>query len=177
MAAFAEEGLDKPSLDAICARAGYTRGAFYVHFRDREDFQVAVMEHVVGSLIENLLGAGRGGTDLKQAVGAFVWAVGSEGWPSGQAVRSYHFFDACMRSPKLAQRFIEIVRGGMERAAELVRNDQEAGRVRRDVDPTQVATLLAALVIGAGSLTETGVPYDLEPAAATLIQVLRPPPE
>ena len=31
---FHEEGFDGPSLDAICARAGYTRGAFYVHFKD-----------------------------------------------------------------------------------------------------------------------------------------------
>ena len=37
MAEFAEKGLDLPSLDAICARAGFTRGAFYVHFRDREE--------------------------------------------------------------------------------------------------------------------------------------------
>jgi AcrR family transcriptional regulator len=29
MAAFTEEGVDLPSLDAICARAGFTRGAFY----------------------------------------------------------------------------------------------------------------------------------------------------
>ncbi|MBM4360960.1 MAG: TetR family transcriptional regulator, partial [Deltaproteobacteria bacterium] len=35
MAAFASEGLDAPSLDSICERAGYTRGAFYVHFKDR----------------------------------------------------------------------------------------------------------------------------------------------
>ena len=28
MALFAEQGLDGPSLDAICDRAGFTRGAF-----------------------------------------------------------------------------------------------------------------------------------------------------
>ena len=41
MDAFSEEGVDLPSLDAICARAGFTRGAFYVHFKDREDFFAA----------------------------------------------------------------------------------------------------------------------------------------
>src|SRR5437762_11352292 len=45
MAAFGAEGLDA-SLDGICARAGYTRGAFYVHFRDRDDFLVAIMDRV-----------------------------------------------------------------------------------------------------------------------------------
>ena len=43
---FAEQGLDVPSLDAICDRAGYTRGAFYVHFKTREDTIVAVMDQV-----------------------------------------------------------------------------------------------------------------------------------
>src|SRR5262252_1452795 len=38
---FAEKGLDAPSLDEICDRAGYTRGAFYVHFADRDEFVVA----------------------------------------------------------------------------------------------------------------------------------------
>ena len=43
---FVERGLDAPSLDAICARAGFTRGAFYVHFDNREDFIVQLMEWV-----------------------------------------------------------------------------------------------------------------------------------
>ncbi|HEY0250250.1 MAG TPA: TetR family transcriptional regulator, partial [Kofleriaceae bacterium] len=40
-------GLDA-SLDQICARAKLTRGAFYVHFADRDAFIVAVMHHVLG---------------------------------------------------------------------------------------------------------------------------------
>src|SRR4051812_40727719 len=46
IALFAEQGLDGPSLDAICERAGFTRGAFYVHFRDRDELLQAVMERV-----------------------------------------------------------------------------------------------------------------------------------
>ena len=49
---FAAHGVDAPSLDAICARAGYTRGAFYVHFRDREELMVAVVERVMGGFLE-----------------------------------------------------------------------------------------------------------------------------
>ena len=51
MELFAEQGLDVPSLDALCARAGFTRGAFYVHFADREEFIVAVMERIVTQTI------------------------------------------------------------------------------------------------------------------------------
>ena len=52
MAELAGQGLKQPSLDAICARAGFTRGAFYVHFEDREDFIAAVMERVLGGFLD-----------------------------------------------------------------------------------------------------------------------------
>ena len=51
LAEFAERGFDAPSLDKICARAGFTRGAFYVHFENREDFLVAVMESRLGAFL------------------------------------------------------------------------------------------------------------------------------
>lgn len=171
--AFAEEGLDKPSLDAICARAGYTRGAFYVHFKDREDFQVAVMEHVVGSLIEALLGTAEAALDLEQSIRTFASAVATGAYPPLGEVRSYHFFDACMRSQRLRERFAQVVHAGMKRAVEAMRRGQQEGRMREDVDPEQVGTLLAALVIGAGTLSEMGVPYDVHAAAEAVIKILR----
>lgn len=50
---FAEQGLEGPSLDAISARADRTRGAFYVHFADRE----ALIEGVVERVMREYLGA------------------------------------------------------------------------------------------------------------------------
>jgi TetR/AcrR family transcriptional regulator, transcriptional repressor for nem operon len=171
--AFGEEGLDRPSLDAICARAGYTRGAFYVHFKDREDFLVAVMEHVVGSLIEALLGAAGSEMDLERSVRTFADAVAVGAFPAAGAVRSYHFFDACIRSPKLRDRFVQVVSAGMGRAAEAMAAGQDRGRLRKDVPAEPVALLLTALVIGAGTLSELGVPYDVHAAAEALIRMLR----
>src|SRR5258708_36557590 len=52
---FSAEGLDTPSLDAICARAGCTRGAFYVHFKDRDDLVAAAMERRRRSVLAWLL--------------------------------------------------------------------------------------------------------------------------
>src|SRR5688500_7579666 len=44
---FVGAGLDAP-LDEICRRAGYTRGAFYVHFPDRDALILAVVEQIIG---------------------------------------------------------------------------------------------------------------------------------
>src|SRR3954447_1686913 len=64
VALIAEQGLDVPSLDAICDRAGYTRGAFYVHFRDRDAFIVAVMDHLGRRVLDLLPATGQEAWDL-----------------------------------------------------------------------------------------------------------------
>src|SRR5262245_31791802 len=72
IAELAEKGLDEPSLDAICARAGFTRGAFYVHFEDRDDFIAAVMERVLGGLLDAIIATGSREHDLAQTVTRFT---------------------------------------------------------------------------------------------------------
>jgi AcrR family transcriptional regulator len=44
MELFAKHGLDKPRLDDICEHAGFTRGAFYVHFEDREPYSTSIIK-------------------------------------------------------------------------------------------------------------------------------------
>src|SRR5437762_4284682 len=82
MAAFAAEGLDA-SLDEICARAGYTRGAFYVHFADRDDFLVAVMDRVGTAYLDAVIvsGARGAGDDLAVTIGRFLASVASGAYP------------------------------------------------------------------------------------------------
>src|SRR5215470_788296 len=87
MGEFAEHGLDAPSLDAICARAGFTRGAFYVHFRDREDLVAAVMERVLGAFLDAIVARGEVGGErsLAATVERFAAAVaGPRGAVAGQ---------------------------------------------------------------------------------------------
>jgi AcrR family transcriptional regulator len=42
---FARKGFTGATLDDIAATAGYTRGAFYVHFKSKEDIFLAVNDH------------------------------------------------------------------------------------------------------------------------------------
>jgi AcrR family transcriptional regulator len=110
MAEFATHGLVSPSLDAICARAGYTRGAFYVHFRDREDLVAAVMERALGAFLDAIIATGEAGRDLERTVRRFEEAVagiahlraasrGREGAHTG--VPFHRILEACERSPQI----------------------------------------------------------------------------
>src|SRR5215469_3124158 len=46
-AVFSEQGFDNTQLEAVAARAGYTRGAIYAHYSSKEDLFLALVEHRV----------------------------------------------------------------------------------------------------------------------------------
>ena len=191
---FAEQGLDVPSLDAMCDRAGYTRGAFYVHFKTREDILVAVMDHVgeafLGSVFEGLTADAAAATTtaaaagtvrarrLHHAVRRFVDAVGSGGYPlmatagKGPLVRPHQLLDACARSAVVRERYRDLVQLSVGAVASLVKEDQADGEVRNDVDPQTVASIALALVIGAQTMGDLGFSLDPAVLASTIEKML-----
>lgn len=169
---FAEQGLDVPSLDAICARAGFTRGAFYVHFKDREDLIVAVMESVTGSFLDAILAAGGGSLDLSQICAAFSAAVAGGAFPVFGEVPLHQFLAACARSEALRTRYVDILTRTRARLAEIVRADQRAGKIRDDADPMVVAGILIGLALGVGTLLEIKMPFDTSAHAGAVLGLL-----
>jgi len=173
---FAQHGLDLPSLDAICSRAGYTRGAFYVHFRDRDDFLVAVMEYVIGTFIDAVIATGDEAHDLERTIEHFAAAATAalaarsagaaspgEGGilPFALGFAFHRLLEAVWRSAELRTRFVDLVREGTARVAAATRRGQSAGTIRRDVDAEDLAFVLAALALGVITAIETGVPFDV----------------
>jgi AcrR family transcriptional regulator len=171
---FAQEGLDAPSLDAICARAGFTRGAFYVHFQGREDFIVAVMVAATGSFIDAILSVRGEAVDLQHIVAGFAAAVSGESFPVFGKVPLHQVLTACARSRVLRERYREIVSETRDRLAESVRAGQKQRRIRGDVDPFHTAGLLLAIAIGVGAVRELGVSFDAPEHAVTVLKLLKP---
>jgi AcrR family transcriptional regulator len=167
---FAEQGLDGPSLDAICERAGYTRGAFYVHFRDRDDFLMAVMDRVGGEFLDAVIGSGLGVT-----VQRFVAAIGSGFYPLTRrgGVRPYQLYDACARSPEIRARYVEIIRLAISKLAVVVEGEQREGALAGNVAAGDVAALLLALAIGAHTMLDLELPLDTLALARTGLALLR----
>jgi AcrR family transcriptional regulator len=177
---FAARGLDRPSLDEICDHAGYTRGAFYVHFRDRDAITTAVMERVGGELLNALLGTEREHKqqppDLPEIAKRFLSALASGQYPLTRkgGVRPYQLLDACARSPRILAQYRALVSDGLERLGRAVQAGQKRRAVRSDVDDDQVALVLMAAVIGAQTLLDLDVPMNLPAAGATLLKLLTP---
>jgi len=171
---FAEQGLTKPSLDAICERAGYTRGAFYVHFDNRDDLIGAVIEQVMGSFIEAIIAAGEAGADLAMIVRTFTQAVETGAFPFPSSVRSHQVLEACARSETLKHKYVELLNRARTRLTDTVRRGQEAGTIRRDAPPDAVAQLLLATVLGVEVASELSVPYDADAVGELVLAMLAP---
>jgi TetR/AcrR family transcriptional regulator, transcriptional repressor for nem operon len=175
MTLFAKEGLDGPSLDALCEHAGFTRGAFYVHFRDRDDFLVAVMDRVGTQLLDRLLAPTEGG--LPRLMERFLEA-GRTGeyplMPSG-GIRPYQLFDACARSPLLRDRYLSFIRISVARVADFIRDGQERGMLRKDLHGQRSATLVLASILGAQALLDLGAPMAIEELGLELLSLFSVP--
>jgi TetR/AcrR family transcriptional repressor of nem operon len=174
---FGEQGLDAPSLDTICDRAGFTRGAFYVHFRDRDAFLEAVMARVGVSFLDAVLGTGEEGEDLAATVQRFVAAVASGAYPLTRqgGVRPHQLLDACVRSPAIRARYVALVEDSLARTGHLVKRGQREGTLRSDLDAPAVASIILAAVIGAQTMIELRVPVDLVGASGALLTMLSEP--
>jgi TetR/AcrR family transcriptional repressor of nem operon len=177
LAEFAEKGIDVPSLDAICARAGFTRGAFYVHFADRDAFVVAVMESVIGDFLDAVVASDRGGDDLGETVSRFVRALvaGNPLTGGSGSMHTHRLLDVCTRSPEIRARLLAMLAGAQQRVAQAVTEGQEAGTVRRDLPADTVAATLVALAMGVVQVFELGAPVDVDGLRAAVLGLLAPP--
>ena len=183
IALFGEQGLDGPSLDAICERAGFTRGAFYVHFRDRDEFLEAVMERLGAQFLDAVLGEresdpkAKPGTALARTVARFVGAVAAGNYPLMRegGVKPHQLLDACARSPAIREKYVRLAEESVARLAKIVRADQKAGTLRDDLDARAIATLLLAAIIGAQTMKELRMKLDLGGTAAGLLAMLARP--
>jgi TetR/AcrR family transcriptional regulator, transcriptional repressor for nem operon len=175
LAEFDGRGLDA-SLDSICERAGLTRGAFYVHFADRDAFIVAVMQHVLGEFVTSLapLAEHAGADTMIEAYFAAVRAR-SPVVAGGRGLRMQHLLEACRRSPAIGTAYRGMVRIARDRLATLLAMDQMKRRVRTDVAATAIADLLVVASLGVPAMFELELERDVDPSTLgdTMLTMIR----
>jgi TetR/AcrR family transcriptional regulator, transcriptional repressor for nem operon len=172
----AERGIDAPSLDAICARAGFTRGAFYVHFQGRDDFLVAVMDHVLGRFLSLLTTSNEGLSSTERAIRLFSREADSHSTAahSRSALRFHHLMDACHRSATIGDRYRLLIAATGEQLVSGIEEDQKKGALRNDIAPRKIEALITALGLGVTAMIELGIPVDAKTVGETLLGLLAP---
>ncbi|HET8940094.1 MAG TPA: TetR/AcrR family transcriptional regulator [Polyangiales bacterium] len=169
-AAFVEEGVDLPSLDAICARAGFTRGAFYVHFKDREDFFAAVADQAVRDFVDWIFSTHAPQIELDGLDGIverFLTAV-TEGQklPAPHKLLMQIAARGSQRGPASDAPYGVFINGALSRMQDVVRTGQTQGSVKRDLDPSQLGLLLVASAVGFVVLCGGGFDPNVEEVRA-----------
>lgn len=168
---FLRDGLDVPSLDAICEEAGKTRGAFYVHFKSREDLVAAVVELALTELLDRIV---RPDQDLPAIVRSFVAALSAGALPLSPEVRFSQVLEASVRSPELRVRFLAMLLIAKGRIADAVERSIAGGTVDASRDPHAVAEMLLAIVLGVQAAAQLGAPYDARGVEREVLAMLSP---
>jgi TetR/AcrR family transcriptional repressor of nem operon len=174
---FAEKGVDGPSLDAICARAGFTRGAFYVHFKDRDDLLVAVLDRILTTFQDAVIGNSDHPEDLEQTITRYISALMMQS-PATHGSARWHFHDtlaACARIPPLRERYLGLQLEAIRRVAIAARAGQRAKTIRSDVPAETIAQILILVTLGLGAAIEIDMPIDVLSGGAAIKTFLAEP--
>jgi TetR/AcrR family transcriptional repressor of nem operon len=149
-------GFQSASLDTILAVAGVTKGALYYHFDSKEALGYAVADEVIAPDVHGKWV--RPFQSVKDPIEALIGAVQRipvrlvdvrGGCQLNNLAQEMSPLDAGFR-----KRLAMIFDSWREAVASVLREGQNRGSVRRDVEPADAAGLLIAMVEGYASLAK-----------------------
>ncbi len=177
---FARSGFDRATVDEIVREAGFSKGAFYVHFESKEDLFWAMLEERISrqqDTFRRAVGHTQPVADNVRTIlsGVFSLLRDDPLWGSLFAEFGAH----ALRNEKVRQRLATMYERWRELIAEILNESRELGRIRTDIDVDLIATVLIAATEGSimqSRLAPDTVRLDelLEPLTTVLAEWLRP---
>ena len=166
---FGARGIDAPSIQDVCERAGYSRGAFYAHFKNRDALLVAVMDHLVSTLYRDVFGTG-GAQSLPTLVWNYAGAMlRATAWPFHRTL------EACVRNDEVRVSYLAAVNHVRDQIVQRMTELQRDGSVRSDLAPEALTELVLGLVYGLRAGTELGTKMDPLAVGTVLVRLLAAP--
>ena len=175
---FNEEGFDSPSLDAICAKAGFTRGAFYVHFKDRDDLVAAAMVESLQGLLKRVIDENpEAETSLLRTVVHYIneTLLPRAAREEKSGPRFHQFLEACHRSSKVRGIFKETIGEAIRRIDVSVKSGQKHGGIREDIESDDISAVLVLMALGALVAVDVSLDMKLEETRNAALQLFQPP--
>jgi AcrR family transcriptional regulator len=178
---FARHGYERATIDEIVRAAGFSKGAFYVHFESKEDLFWAMLEGRISRQQE----AFRSGLDASlpaaqnlQTVLTSIFALNEED-PLWSAV-FVEFAAHAARNEKVRERLAAMYQSWRSFAVDVLKVGQQAGLVRTDVAVEFMASMLIAVVEGTMMQSRLApkvvrIEETIEPLSRLLAEWLTPP--
>jgi TetR/AcrR family transcriptional regulator, fatty acid metabolism regulator protein len=142
-------GFERATLDEIVREAGFSKGAFYVHFESKDDLFWAMLEERISRQQE----AFRRAVDYNKSMDynvrtilSTVFGLLGEDALWGPLFMEFHAHAA--RNEKVRRRLSTMYEGWRQLIVDILSASREAGRMRKDADLELMATVLIATVEG-----------------------------
>jgi AcrR family transcriptional regulator len=127
------------NVDEVMRRTGLKRPAFYVHFRDKHDLLLRLAQNVSKELF-NIADRWLGGTnpqsDLEQALVDSVNVY----MQHGRLLKA--FVEAASRDERVDSVYRAIIHDFINAAAQHIREEKEAGNIKKNLDTDETAKAL-----------------------------------
>lgn len=142
---FARDGFEAARLADIAALAGYTRGAFYAHFRSKEELFFALLEQWVGRRIDEVNAILKRHVNPGARLAALRKHYAQIATDRRLALLSLEFKLFAIRHPKAHARLRARQRPLRESAGDILRGLAKDANVRLAISGLAAATGLASL--------------------------------
>lgn len=163
-ALFLAEGLAATSLDRVADKAGFSKGAVYSNFRNKDELGLAVLDRMYEEVIGHVVAAFSDSTSsLDERLEAFErWAGRSLGEPRWTALEA-EFSTRARSSTFVAEALRQRNSMFREAIARLVRDSAERFDLRLPMPADDVATALLSLGTGLGvaRANDPTIPVDV----------------
>jgi AcrR family transcriptional regulator len=155
------EGVNALRLDALVSSVGVTKGSLYWHFKDRDDLIRAALQEQMRRLTEDSMSGVPEALASSKNLGEYLLQVQSviaDPYDETEVVQRWRRLElllAARQDPELSTAMREIQVHGMAAYSQVMRDAQESGILRSDLDPAAVAVAISALAMGANVLIST----------------------
>lgn len=147
---FAERGFYAATLDEVAATAGFTKGAVYSNFKNKEDLFLALLEDAYArertALQETMA---RSDIPPEARISDFVSLIGGEldRVPAmGALYLEFHLY--ALRNPAARERMNELEQEDIREIAEILRLEREERGIQDEEPPERTARIIVALFRG-----------------------------
>jgi len=146
---FLKKGYHEASIGEIAEAAGYTTGAVYSNFANKEELGLAVLERrvvEVGIALQEALSTAEPTFDARLHAAETLWGstLGSEEW----MVLATEFTLAARHKPALRKQFFERVNAGRVLLGSLLAHQYEEIGIELPTSPDRLAATVLGLSIG-----------------------------
>lgn len=174
---FLTDGYGATSLDRVALEAGFSKGAVYSNFKNKEELCLAVLDSIHDQQVEEIVAVFSEGSTIDDRLDAFTaWARERLGQPRWTALE-VEFASSARQSPFVASELAKRHASLREGIATLIRAVLKDTQIKVSMTPEQAATALLSLGIGLGAQRSLDPDVDVDVFAMTMRQLMGLPPK